>query len=83
MPGAPGICVCIQGGARQFEGRLKNRGRKIDRGQKKERKYMEKEVAVQEQTKRASATVVCCLFTLMCYLPHRSRGVLSSFADRR
>lgn len=44
---------------------------------------MVKETAAGEQTEPASATVTCCLFTVMCYLHRCSRGALSSVADRR
>lgn len=44
---------------------------------------MVKETAAREQTEPASATVTCCLFTVMCYLHRCFREALSSTADRR
>lgn len=79
MPGVPGICVCFRGGARQFEEEREKSRQRSKEGEKR----MEKEIAVREPAKLASATVVCCLSTVMCYLHHCSRGVLSVFADRR
>lgn len=62
MPGAPGICVCFQGGAQQFEGRLKKRGRKKDRQRSKEgEKMLEKEVSSTEANK-TSECYSCVLF---------------------
>lgn len=66
MPGALHICVYFQGGARQFERRLK---RRENRQRSKEG---EKEKAVRERTKPASA-VVCCLFTVTSLLSFLQR----------
>lgn len=45
MPGAPGICVCLRGGARQFERR---RGKADRRSKEGEKKRMEKEIEGRE-----------------------------------